>query len=248
MSHYESFFVNPEDVRGDFLVIRGDEFRHLSKVLRKRVGDVLVAIDGRGNSYEFGVIQVGKDTVSGEIQKVLRRKNEPLTKLILGQALIKNPRFDWLLEKGTEIGVSAFLPVITEFSMMDPDKNRLVRWRRLLMAAIKQSGRSILPEITEPVPFEEMLQKLKDVPVKILPEMEGRRSIRSVINQFIQTNRLPPREVALLIGPEGGFSPAEIQAAASAGFALVNLGPRRLRAETAAFVAGCQILTELDEL
>ncbi len=248
MAHYESFFVLPEDVQGNFLVIRGEEFKHLSKVLRKRVGDVLIAVDGLGNSYEFGIISIGRDFVRGEIQKKWRRRNEPLTDVILGQALIKNPRFDWLLEKATELGVSTFLPMFSEFTMIEPDKNRFKRWNRILTAAIKQSGRSVLPAITEPHSFEEVLQQLKTVPVKILPEMDGKSSIRSVLQAYLKAKRLPPMKVALLIGPEGGFSPTEIQLAKSMGFEMVSLGSRRLRAETAALAASCQVLTFLEEL
>ncbi|NOY76453.1 MAG: 16S rRNA (uracil(1498)-N(3))-methyltransferase [Calditrichaeota bacterium] len=248
MAHYESFFVHPEDVQGNFLIIRGDEFKHLVKVLRKRVGDVLIAVDGHGNSYEFGIISIDRDFVRGEIQKIWRRRNEPLTHIILVQAMIKNPRFDWLLEKATELGVSTFLPISSEFTIVEPDKNRLRRWNRIVMAAIKQSGRSVLPGISEPQPFEEVLQQLKAVPVKILPEMEGKSSIRSVLQAYLKMKRLPPREVAILIGPEGGFSPAEIQRAKNAGFETVSLGSRRLRSETAAIAASCQVLTLLDEL
>ena len=248
MAHYESFFVLPEDVQGNFLIIRGEEFLHLSRVLRKRVGDVLIAIDGMGNSYEFGIIHIGKDYVRGEIQKIWRRQNEPLTNVILGQALIKNPRFDWLLEKTTELGVSTFLPMLSEFTIVDPDKNRLKRWTRILVAAIKQSGRSMLPKISEPRPFAEVLEKLKNVPVKILPEMEGKKSIGRILQDYLRIKRLPPREVAVLIGPEGGFSSTEIHLAKTAGFEVVSIGARRLRAETAAIAASCQILTYLEEL
>jgi len=248
MAHYESFFVHPEDVQGNFLIIRGEEFKHLSKVLRKHVGDVLIAVDGLGNSYEFGIISIGRDFVRGEIQKIWRRRNEPLTNVILGQALIKNPRFDWLLEKATELGVSTFVPMFSEFTVVEPDKNRLRRWNRIVMAAIKQSGRSVLPGITEPHSFEEVLQQLKNVPVKILPEMEGKSSIRSILQAYLKTKRLPPREVAIVIGPEGGFSPAEIQLAKSMGFETASLGSRRLRSETAAIAASCQVLTLLEEL
>ncbi len=248
MAHYESFFVHPEDIQGNFLVIRGEEFRHISRVLRKRVGDVLIAVDGFGNSYEFGIVSIGKDFVRGEIQKKWRRRNEPLTNVILGQALIKNPRFDWLLEKTTELGVSTFLPVFSEFTIIEPDKDRLKRWNRILMAAVKQSGRSVLPQIAEPHSFEEVVNQLEAVPVKILPEMEGKTSIQSVLQTYLKIKRLPPREVAVLIGPEGGFSPSETRLAKGAGFEIVSLGARRLRAETAAIAASCQVLTFLEEL
>lgn len=248
MAHLESFFVSPEKIQGDFLTIDGDEFHHLTHVLRKRVGDVLIAVDGRGNAYEFGVIRITRDSVRGEIQKVLRRWGEPFTRVSLIQALIKNPRFDWLLEKGTELGVSSFQPVQSKYSLIEPDKKRISRWQRILIAALKQSGRSVLPEIHEPVPLESALKSVTSVPLKIVPEMAGRRSIRQTVNSYLHEVRLPPREVAVLIGPEGGLSDAEIQQAVSMGFQLVTLGARRLRAETAALTATCQVLAALDDL
>ncbi len=248
MAHLESFFVPPEQIQGNFLTIQGEEFHHLTHVLRKSVGDVLLAIDGEGNAYEFGVVRVTRESVRGEIQKVLRGMGEPFTRVTLVQAVIKNPRFDWLLEKGTEIGVSRFLPVRTQFSVVEPDRKRLSRWNRILISALKQSRRSALPRISEPVDLSEALHRLKPVPLKILPEMSGRKSVQHIVQAHLQTNRLPPRDVAILIGPEGGLSAEEIEQAIGAGFELATLGSRRLRAETAGLVATCQVLTVLDDL
>ena len=248
MAHLESFFVPPENIQGNFLTIEGDEFHHTTRVLRKNVGDVLLAVDGRGNAYEFGVVRITRESLRGEIQKIVRGMGEPFTRVTLIQSVIKNPRFDWLLEKGTEIGVSRFLPVRTKFSVVEPDKKRLSRWSRILIAALKQSGRSVLPQISEPVTLAEALKDLQAVPLKILPEMAGRKSVLQAVKSYLQTSRIPPREVAILIGPEGGLSEEEIQGAVQAGFELVTLGSRRLRAETAGIVATCQVLTALDDL
>jgi 16S rRNA (uracil1498-N3)-methyltransferase len=243
------FYVDPKNVSKDFLRIEGEEAKHICLVLRKGEGEIIDVVDGEGIKYQVQVTVKGKDWVQGKILSQTRKENEPLTHLTLAQALIKGVRMDFLVEKVTEIGVSSIIPVITDKSLirLETDKKeiaRINRWKRIAISGMKQSLRSKLPEIQNPVSFQELLTKVKDYDLALIAcQTKGSKFLKEILEA---KKRL--KKVLLLIGPESGFTQEELDLSIKSGIIPVSLGPRRLRSETAGIVFSSLVLHELEDL
>jgi 16S rRNA (uracil1498-N3)-methyltransferase len=241
LTDFQHFYVDPNNVHGDSLSIVGDEFHHAAKVLRKKEGDTLVAVNGKGVVYTGVVERLEKNALSLHITSREFGVGEPCLRLIVAQSMPKGSHFDLVVEKGTEIGVSVFQPMISERSIIDPE-SRTERWRHKALTAMKQCGRSVCPEIRRTQPFMELLQEPlaeikfiahEDVIEENSASWEGLRTAGSAV---------------VFIGPEGGFSDSEFQTAVEFGATPISLGPRRLRSETAALVAAVKILSFVGDL
>jgi 16S rRNA (uracil1498-N3)-methyltransferase len=231
----EYFYAPPEAVRGDQCVIAEEEFAHLTHVMRRKVGDPLRIADGTGMAYDAVITGIEGRRALCRIEARHPLLNEPRVRVTLGAGLLKNPsRFDMLVEKGTELGVVRFVPLLTERTI--PRHARTDRWRKIALSAMKQAGRCVLPEVAEPVSLAEYLRSLPSGGLGIIPheQTEG-PALRGPI---------PGAEVRICIGPEGGFTDLEVAGAVSAGFRPVSLGRRRLRTETAALLAAGLLLLD----
>jgi 16S rRNA (uracil1498-N3)-methyltransferase len=237
MSHKEYFYTKPENISQDYVEIKGAELKHLSRVVRKKVRDIIYVVDGKGNLYTVLLTEIKKQFAIGEIQKRTRFVGEENFQLILAQAVPKGSRFDLVVEKGTELGVSAFIPLLCEHSIVDISPAKISRWRNVAIAAMKQSGRSVLPEIS-PVQSIKQIIENKNIltPGFIAHQDSGSKSLSRVTQSFKEKGTLT-KSTMILIGPEGGFSEAEIQHALENQFVPFSLGQRRLRSETAGVVA-----------
>lgn len=225
------FFIDPEAVTGDRIILADDIRHHIGKVLRLSVGDELLLLDGHGNHY-LGQIETlsAAEGFARIDQQWFATENILPVRLI--QSLPKGEKFDLILQKGCELGISRFSPVWSERSIpmasrVRSDKKRQ-RWQRIVAEAARQSRRPILP-LCDPVSaLEQTLSECREELKLILWEDESRPL----------AERLPverPADVAVLVGPEGGFSQQEVDLATTAGFLPVSLGPRILRTETAGF-------------
>jgi 16S rRNA (uracil1498-N3)-methyltransferase len=229
----EYFYTTPEHIADGSLSIEGEEFAHLTHVMRKKVGDVIGVVDGMGNLYEAEITDIRRRTASCAIRSHLVRPGEPRVRLHLGVGILKNSaRFDYLVEKSTELGVATVTPLLTSRTI--PRHAKSDRWQKLALAAMKQSGRSVLPRVAQLTALTDFLASPSAGAMKLIPHTEGDRS-------SLQKGA-GASEVIACIGPEGGFTDAEISLATSAGFRMVSLGPLRLRTETAAVVATVRIL------
>ncbi|MCP4723566.1 MAG: 16S rRNA (uracil(1498)-N(3))-methyltransferase, partial [bacterium] len=197
------------------------------------------AADGQGNEYAGEYIeQTGSDSGKFSITNTRIRPTEPHRDVILLQALIKGDRFDTLVEKAVEIGVSRIIPVITDRCIVKPSANKSSRWRRIALAAMKQSRRSILPEIPDPAALEEVL--------KSIPEADSAKFVLAgdspeMLAELIKGH--DDREsIYLLAGPEGDLTSDETAKSVDQGFRAVSLGPRRLRSETAGIMSVSVVL------
>ncbi len=243
------FYVEPKNVSKDSLRIEGEEAKHISQVLRKGEGDIIEVVDGEGMKYQVQVTSKGKDRVEGKILSRTRKENEPFTHLSLAQGLIKGVRMDLLVEKVTEIGVSSIIPLITERSLIKLEKgskviSRVNRWKRIAISGMKQSLRSKLPEIQNPVSFNELLTKIKDYDLALIAcQSRGSKSLKEILEG---KKRL--KEVLLLVGPESGFTQEELDSSLKSGIIPVSLGSRRLRSETAGQLFSALVLHELGDL
>ena len=235
------FFVPPAAISDDHLTLNEGPAHQIASVLRLRPGDAIIALDDTGAEYAVTLTAVDKRRAEGRITARRRAAGEPAVHLTLYACLLKRDHFEWVLQKATEVGVSAFVPVISARTVVDKARpGKLDRWMRIISEAAEQSRRGRLPRLHEPLSFAEALRHAADHDARLIPWEEAQGGgIRAALTGGAGS-------VALCIGPEGGFEAAEVDAARAAGFAPVTLGARILRAETACIVASALILHELD--
>lgn len=249
MNHFESFYVPPEKIDKTRIQIKGPEFKHLVKVTRKNRNDIINVIDGRGNMYVTLLSEVYRDYAIGEIQKRIRYSGEPNFRLTLAQAIPKGTRFEWVIEKGTELGVSKFIPIISERSVIRGDTSKTERWSNLAVAAMKQCSRSILPEITVPCQFDDVLNSnaIYDFAVIAHPETTSKSLAEVITRRKKEISHITKiKSGIILIGPEGGFTGPEIERARECKYITYSLGSRRLRSETAGIVSVAIMMELID--
>ena len=231
------FFVRPEDIGTQELRLRGDEADHLARVLRLGPGAQVVVFDGSGHEYVTLVERLGTEGVVCRILHDAVEQPSPAVSITLGQGLPKAEKFDWVIQKTTELGVSSIVPLITGRvipHLSGPHIARKVgRWERLAREACKQSGRATVPQLWPPTPLEAFLASCRNADLKlILWEGEDTRPLRSVLADSASV-----ASVAVVVGPEGGLTPQEVACGDAYGFLAVGLGRRILRTETASVVA-----------
>lgn len=222
------FYTPPHLIHGDQLTIEEEEFSHLTHVMRKKVGDSFAVVDGKGNRYGVVIRRIERKVALCEIGSHVRNAGESAVAVHLGVGILKNSsRFDYLIEKSTELGVCSVTPLLTRRTIKE--KANTERWRKIALAAMKQSGRSVLPDIREAAAFDDFVGSAQ------------RLGERIILHEQAVELRGPAggdgRSVVVCIGPEGGFTQEEIAAAEQCGFRPVRIAPRRLRTETAAVAA-----------
>jgi 16S rRNA (uracil1498-N3)-methyltransferase len=227
------FFVDKKDVQGMTLFLRGDECRHLSRVMRKKVGDHIYVTDGSDCMYEAAIVRINHEEVECDIMDVKTKVNEPKIEVTLAVSLLKNPaRFDFLIEKATELGVRTIIPMKCERTI--PGHEKHARLEKIALSAMKQSGRSYLPRIIDLMEFETLVNHAQGYSLHLIPHEKTEQS--HFVGAVMQ-HHPNPKSILLVIGPEGGFTDQEMDLAIANQFIPISLGPRRLRAETAAISA-----------
>jgi 16S rRNA (uracil1498-N3)-methyltransferase len=242
-----TFFVNPRAVTPPTIRMTGDLLRHLRDSLRLRQGDVLILNDGCGSRYRVEVTQVTSQAIDS---RIIDRQTEPSQRtipIVLGQALIKGDKMDWVIQKATELGVATIVPLHSAHSVIKPNPERLehqrARWERIARDAAQQSERWTIPTLADPVNLAEICRQYASAPLKgILAERSSGPSLAAI---QLPADRQQP--IVLLVGPEGGWAPEEQRLAQEQGFIPLTLGPRILRAETAAIAALSILQSRLDE-
>ena len=216
--------LSPEDTH---YVFDKDESRHISKVLRKRVGDTLFLTDGKGGWFEAKIVEAHPKHTGVQI-KSYKQKKKPPYKLHVAIAPTKsNDRFEWFLEKAVEIGVDTITPLLTAHS--ERKKINTGRYEKIIIAAMKQSLQTYKPLLNDLTRWDDFLQKTDKNSQKLMAFCQAEKHLKEVLE--------PRKDTLLLIGPEGGFAPNESEQAVAQGFKPVKLSPNRLRTETAGLVA-----------
>lgn len=240
------FFVSAECFHGERVTLPQRLAHQLGRVLRLGRGDSILVLDNRGWQYQVELMELSETAVQGRVVARSPAPPEPCIGISLYQALLKADKFEMVLQKGTEVGISHFVPVKCRRSEagVDVGSSKMERWRRILTEAAEQSSRGRLPTLAAPLAFAQACQAAHDL--KLIPwEQERDRGLRAALESY---GTQPPQSVAIFIGPEGGFAAEEVALAGSHGVLPVSLGRRVLRAETAGLVAASAVLYHWGEL
>ena len=242
----QRIFLRPEQFQGDAARIAGAEHLHLARVMRAKPGEQVVLLDGTGRAFAATVTEIGKSETAARIDAEIAAPPEPPIFLTVAQALCKGNKFEQVVQHGVEAGASEFVPIRAERSVVEipaakiPD--RLERWRQIAKGAAEQSGRGKIAVIGEPLTLNQLAKQAEanEIPLIILHTDGNAPPLRAVLEAGLSQS---PRLI-LAVGPEGGWSATEVSAALASNLhaKAVTLGPRILRAETAALVAISQIL------
>lgn len=238
------FFLPPESIQSNQVSFTQTLARQISKVLRLREGDTCLVLDNCGKEYLTRLVRIIPGECTGEIVES-RAADEPETRLLMMLSLTQREKFEWMLQKCTEVGAAEFLPVISQRSLVqdkDATLAKYERWQMILKEAAEQSGRGMIPHLHPPATLQEAVTfARRQYPICLIPwEGERERGIKTVLKEN-HTER-----VAVLVGPEGGFSADEVRYAEEEGFIPVSLGKRILRMETAAVVSAAMVFYELE--
>lgn len=238
------FFAYKGQIENDSFIIEGTDANHIGTVLRSKAGEGIVICDGEGTDYYCTLTEVDKKRVVAHIDERRAVESEPKTKITLYQGLPKSDKMELIIQKCVELGISRIVPVKTEFAVAKLDgkeEKKVDRWQKIAESAAKQCGRGIIPTVDMPMTFAQAATDSKACDGRIIPyENERENSIKAFAKAF------QGESIAIFIGPEGGFSPKEIEMAMEQGITSVTLGKRILRTETAGMVTCAVLLYELE--
>ncbi|HEX7556677.1 MAG TPA: RsmE family RNA methyltransferase [Leptolinea sp.] len=234
------FFLPPEIFNLPEIVFPATITRQINSVLRLKRGQAVTILDNLGNCRPVVLDEVENHHVTGTAGDIQNAPGEPIIKLMLYPALTQREKFEWILQKGCELGVSEFHPLLTSRTLAQEIhgwEEKQSRWQKILQEASEQCGRGLIPKILLPHRFELAVNELRTTPGFILHEKEQNIGLTTTLSTLLSSGE---KSLAILVGPEGGFSEEEVEMAEDAGLQTVSLGARVLRMETAA-VAACAI-------
>ena len=242
------FFVEPSQIQGTRVIITGNDVNHIKNVLRTQPGEEIAVSNGEdGKEYRCGIEELKEDEIICTLRFIKEDGVELPSKIYLFQGLPKADKMELIVQKAVELGVYEIIPVATKRAVVKLDekkaKSKIARWQTISEAAAKQSKRRIVPEIHSVMSFKEAVKYAGDMQVKVIPYelAEGMEKTRELIG-----NVKPGEEIAIFIGPEGGFEESEIQMALENGIEPITLGKRILRTETAGFTILSWIMYQLE--
>jgi 16S rRNA (uracil1498-N3)-methyltransferase len=247
------FFVPGAALSGSEVILRENQAHQVSNVLRLRSGEHISLFDDSGWEYLVRLVRVNSSHCSGEIVERRLVDNEPRVKITIYQALLKGSKFDLIVQKGVEMGVAGFVPVLCARSVMgdihQASEKKAERWRRIAIEAAEQSGRSRLPMIHPGTLFARACEQTRGLSLMAW-ESERKVGLQSVLAEKADLNSPSgrPLSVNLFVGPEGGFTSDEVTMASDFGITPVSLGPRILRSETAALAFAAVVLYHFGDL
>lgn len=242
----QRFFVHPFVIKKGLLELKGPLSHQINNVLRAVPGDTFVFLDNAGNEYDAVLKKACKENVLLEIKSCRQVTGEPEIKINLYLSLLKKDKFELVLQKCTEIGVSVFIPVVSQhcIPLFSYSTGKHERWKSILREAAEQSKRGLIPQLEPVVPFSEACRRVKGFSL-ILWEGEVKNSLYAGLRNCLKSEN---NDINIFVGPEGGFTKEEIEMARINGIRPVGLGSRVLRSETAAMVATANILYHFTEV
>jgi 16S rRNA (uracil1498-N3)-methyltransferase len=241
------FFVSTSDFEGDRVRLSREQAHQVRQVLRLGPGDAIVVLDDRGAEYDVTLTMVTPKEAAGRVTSTRDAAGEPTVQLTLLQSLLIREKFEWVLQKATEVGVAQFVPVLTARSLVRTKQikeNKLDRWRRIVVEAAEQSRRGRIPRIEPAILLGDVFSRYVGFDRVLIAAPSQTTTLHDAL---LGIGHKDP-SIALMVGPEGGFTDEEVTMAHEKGAIPVGLGPRILRTETAAVVASALILYELGEM
>jgi len=241
------FFVEEEQVNGENAYISGSDVNHIVNVLRMKIGEeLLISVKGDWD-YLCKIEEIENDRVNLKLLESMEQRELPI-KLTLLQGIPKSDKLEMIIQKAIELGVSNIIPVKTNRVVVKIDEKKtqakVNRWNAIAESAAKQSKRSIIPKVLKPQTIDNALEIVKDYGVKLLPyeNADGIKKTKDILNSLDSKNN-----IAVFIGPEGGFEEAEVKKSTDSGFEVITLGKRILRTETAGLALLSNIMIRLEE-
>ncbi|MDT3426576.1 16S rRNA (uracil1498-N3)-methyltransferase [Paenibacillus forsythiae] len=250
----QRYFVSPDSFGEDSVTIGGEDARHIARVMRGKAGDKLIVSDGVSREALAEIASIGDGIVTVSIIENMPMTQEARVKITVAQSLPKGDKMEVVIQKCTEIGAAAFLPFLSERTIVQYDERkeskRLERWRKIAKEAAEQAHRNIVPEVSAPLTWKQLLKSADRYDaVYFCYEKEEGLQLRSAVAPWAaQLGAAPGASALVIVGPEGGFSEHECKEAEEAGAVSVGLGKRILRCETAGMVAAACILYETGEM
>ena len=247
------FFIPPERFASDTPALPAQVARQINTVLRLRPGEHIIVLDGQGMEADVELTEVSRAAVAGRVTQRRPNQGEPRARLVLCQGLLKADMFEWVLQKGTELGVSAFVPMLSRRStpgLGEISPAKMERWRAILREAAEQCRRGLIPTLSQAQPLKYVLASRPPDALAFIPweECSG-PSLRSALRAALASDSSAPAQpVYLFIGPRDGLLAEEVRLAERHGVQTVTLGRRILRAETAALAAVTIVMEELGEM
>lgn len=241
------YFVDKTQISDDIIRIQGNDVKHIKDVLRLKK-DHIIEVVSEDFVYDVKIEELSKSQILTRIIYKVMGENEPKTKIRLFQGLAKGSKMETVFQKGTEIGIDEFYPLVTVRTVVKienakKEKSKITRWNSITEDASKQAKRDKIPEVMDVLSFNDMIQLLREEDNILVPyEDEDTLSIKDALKS------MEGDIINIIIGPEGGFEPEEIEKLKETGAKVVSLGRRILRTETAGLVTAAIILYEKDDL
>lgn len=241
------FFVEKQCINDNIALIEGDDVKHINKVLRLKVGEVININNFEGEEFLARLTEIDKKVAKAEILESLEINNESNIDIVLFQGVPKSSKMDLIVQKATELGVKEIVPMITDRVVVNVSEyKKLERLNKIAQEACKQSKRSIVPKVKDPTEFSEVLKALEDFDLVVVPyENAENYGIKAMMKNIKKENI---KSIAILIGPEGGFEESEITELKEKSAEIVTLGPRILRTESAGFTCISILMYEIGDL
>lgn len=243
------FFVDPGQIQGKRIIIKGKDVNHIKNVLRMKAGDEISVSNGiDGKEYRCGINAFHEEEIICELRFIKEEGIELPSQIYLFQGLPKVDKMELIVQKAVELGVYEIIPVAAKRSVVKLDekkaKNKVLRWQGIAEAAAKQSRRGMIPKVQDVMSFRDAvnyssLAQVKVIPYELAESMEKTKRIISEIK--------PGEDIAVFIGPEGGFAEEEIEEAVNAGIIPITLGKRILRTETAGMTVLSILMYHLEQ-
>jgi 16S rRNA (uracil1498-N3)-methyltransferase len=245
------FYVCPQDINDRQIWLDQEQSRHVDRVLRLKPGEIVIIFDGLGREYEVQIKGLVNGRVEGEITRLLPQDENASLMINLVQGIAKGDKMDFIIQKAVELGAAAIYPFFSQHAVVKLENERAVkkqeRWQVIAREACKQCRRSHIPSVHQPASLQAILEMIDSKPAIMLYENETQTGIKELLAEK-RLSLSSELELFLIIGPEGGFAPAEVEMAISRGVMTAGLGPRILRTETAALAALTIVLYELADL
>ena len=241
------FFVSEEQINGENAYIEGSDVNHIANVLRMKPGEeLLISVKGDWD-YLCKIVGIETDRVNLKVLESMEQRELPVNITLL-QGIPKSDKLEMIIQKAVELGVSEIIPVKTKRVVVKIDEKKVDtkvnRWNAIAESAAKQSKRSIIPKVHEPMSIDNALEIVKDFGVKLIPyeNADGIDKTRKILDSMDKT-----KDIAVFIGPEGGFEEAEVERIKNSGFEVITLGKRILRTETAGLALLSNIMIRLED-